>query len=80
MPYATLSRLVPFIFLKTIKKIKQVNNLRIYEWEQFSPSSCKYSGKAYLVKTPDGKFIERFSSYPLALTFCAMTKDFTKRK
>lgn len=63
-----------------MKRIKQINNLRIYEYEQFSPDSCKYVGKAYLVKTPNGEFIEKFSSYPLALTFCAMTKDFTKRK
>ena len=69
-----------FIFFGNMKKIKQVNNLRIYEYEQFPPDSCKYVGKAYLVKTPDGKFIEQFGSYPLALTFCAMTKDFTKRK
>lgn len=57
-----------------------MNNLRIYEYEQFPPDSCKYVGKVYLVKTPDGKFIEQFRSYPSALTFCAITKDFTKRK
>lgn len=51
-----------------MKKIKQINNLRIYELHSI-----------YYVKSPDGKILEKFSSLPLAMTWCLLTKDFCSR-
>lgn len=61
------------------KKICQINNLRIYKFEQYAPSSCKYNGAYYVVEAPDGRSLEKFEKFHNAKDFCLATKDFTSR-
>lgn len=55
------------------KKIKQINNLRIFLDESVAVTQ-------YKIGTPDNRILEEFCFQKDAEEFCSKTKDFTKRK
>jgi hypothetical protein len=56
-----------------LKKIKQVNNLRIFLDESVAVTQ-------YKVGTPDNRILEEFCFQKDAEEFCTKTKDFTTKK
>lgn len=55
------------------KKIKQINNLRIFQDESVCMTQFK-------IGTPKNKILEEFGTLKDAEDFCKTTKDFTLRK
>jgi hypothetical protein len=54
--------------MKRIKTV-QINNLKIIK-----------RGDTFLVKTPDGRFLEEFKKEEKAISFAEKTFDFTKKR
>jgi hypothetical protein len=55
------------------KKLKQINNLRIFLDESVAVTQ-------YKIGTPDNRILEEFCFQKDAEDFCNKTKDFTKKK
>lgn len=70
--------------------IKQINRLKIYDNTYAETGIPNFRGLSYIVKTPDGRFLEQFENttdkaddYEAlleAIRFCKGTTDFIKHK
>jgi hypothetical protein len=58
---------------RSMKKLKQINNLRIFLDESVAVTQ-------YKIGTPDNRILEEFCFNKDAERFCAETKDFIKKK
>jgi hypothetical protein len=56
-----------------LKKVKQINNLRIFFDDSVAVNQ-------YKIGTPDNRVLEEFAFQKDAEEFCAKTKDFTVKK
>lgn len=58
---------------RSMKKVKQINNLRIFLDESVAVTQ-------YKIGTPDDRILEEFCFQVDAEKFCRETKDFVKKK
>ncbi len=68
-----MSRQIGYNPFRGLKKVKQINNLRIFLDESVAVTQFK-------IGTPNNKVLEEFCFQKDAEKFCTDTKDFVKRK